>query len=308
MSDTPSQQILKEQMRNWSRPDTAIKPLQAGLYLIATPIGNLRDISLRALDTLAIVDAIYCEDTRVTGKLLNVYAIKKPLAIYNDHSDESVREAMAARIRGGEALALVSDAGMPLISDPGYKLVHMLREAGLMVTSLPGASATLAGLQLSGMPTNSFSFIGFLPAKSASRQSFLTSWVRVPSALVAFETGPRLIAALEDIAKVMGGRRVAVTRELTKLYEDVQTGSAAELLVYYQKKSAPKGEIVLVIAPPEDITYSDTDLKGLLVCALEDMSTKDAAAYVAAQTGAAKKTLYDLALKVARGDKAGRNG
>ena len=290
----------KEKTRGWLLPDAKGGKPRAGLYLVATPIGNLGDISLRALDTLCGVDAVFCEDTRVSGKLLKYFDIQKPLSVYNDHSDEVVRQGILERIRGGEALALISDAGMPLISDPGYKLVRDLRDARLYVTSVPGANAPLTALQLSGLPSDSFSFIGFLPSKSAARRKVLESWKNAPGSLIAFETAPRLVAALEDVAVVLGQREVVVTRELSKLYEEARVGTAEELIRYYQEHGAPKGEIVLVIEPAQARDYSQEDLEEMLSDALQSMSTKDAAAFVAEQAGRAKKELYDLALKVSK--------
>ncbi len=280
----------------WILPDPVHKPLKAGLYLIATPIGNLRDITLRALDTLSAVDTIYCEDTRISGKLLSTYGIKKKLEIYNDHSDSGKRAEILQRIQNGEALALISDAGTPLISDPGYKLVEDLKAKGLYVTSLPGANAPLTALQLSGLPSNAFTFIGFLPPKSGARQSLLRLWQNTPSTLIAFETGPRLTKSLADIAEVLGNRTVAVTRELTKLYEEIQCGPLETLITHYESREQPKGEIVLVIAPPVETTISEEDLSTLLKTALKTMRTKEAAAHVSTQTGASRSALYTLAL------------
>jgi len=222
------------------------------------------------------------------------------MSVYNDHSEDKARQKIIERIRAGEILALVSDAGMPLISDPGYKLVCALREEGLNVTSVPGANAPLSALQLSGLASDRFSFIGFLPPKSGARQKLLEEWGSVPGTLIAFETAPRLVDALSDIGKVMTGRRVVVARELTKLYEEVRSGAPEELIAHYKEHGAPKGEIVLVIEAPQAREYSQKELENLVENALKSMSTKDAAGFVAAQTGRPKKELYDLALKVAK--------
>lgn len=293
----------KEKNRRWLAPENKNSVLKAGLYLVATPIGNMGDMSFRALDTLAGVAVVYCEDTRVTGKLLKYYGLDRPMAVYNDHSDARVRSEIVKRIEDGEAIALVSDAGMPLVSDPGYKLVRNLRDADLYVSSVPGANAPLSALQLSGLPSDAFSFIGFLPSKSKARCDVLQKWKAVPSSLVAFESAGRLAGSLRDIETVLDGREVAVVREITKLYEEARCGLAGELADYYDEHGAPKGEIVLVISPPEDVVYSQSDLEMLLKEALQSMSTKDAAAFVAAQTGQPKKGLYDLALAIS---KAGR--
>lgn len=272
--------------------------LKAGLYILATPIGNLGDISLRALEVLMAADAVYCEDTRVTGKLLKHYGVSSKLRVYNDHSDASSRAGIIKAVQNGERIVLVSDAGMPLISDPGYKLVCDAREVEVMVTSVPGANAPLTALQISGMPSDQFSFLGFLPSKQKARQDFLLRWADVPSTLIAFETAPRLVAALGDIAAVMPGREVAVVREITKKFEEVLRDTVEALLAHYESDGPPKGEIVLVIGPPADAVYDDAALEGLLREALKDMRTKDAAAHVAAQTGTAKTYLYDMALKI----------
>ena len=284
--------------RGWLAPPQQKKPLPAGLYLVATPIGNLGDITLRALDTLAGVDRVLCEDTRVSGKLLSHYGIKTPRRRYDDHSTAEAREAIIADIAAGQRIALISDAGTPLIADPGYKLVQDCYEAGLAVTTLPGASATLSALQLSGLPSDAFSFIGFLPSKQGARTAMLEKWQSVDSTLIAYETGPRLCKTLADIDALYGLRAMAVTREMTKLYEEARRGSASDLLAHYAD-NPPKGEIVLVISPPEEGAMDEAYIVAALEKALAGgMRTKDAAAHVAKQSGWAKKDVYDLALKV----------
>ena len=300
MSRKSLQGESKEKNRGWLLPDDVGRGLTPGLYLVATPIGNLRDISLRALDTLSQADGVLCEDTRVSGKLLKHYEIAQKLSVYNDHSDETVRAKIVARIGRGEALALISDAGMPLVSDPGYKLVADVQRAGLNVTSVPGANAVLAGLQLSGLGSDRFSFMGFLPSKSAARRSILCEWQGSPGTLIAFETAPRLLAALDDIESALPGRRVAVVRELTKLYEEVRCDDVAALRAHYEERGPVKGEIVLVIEAAQVRTYSEDDLKALLEKALKEMSTRDAAAQVAEVSGQPKKVLYALALEISK--------
>ncbi len=290
-----------EDPRGWRFPQTRRQSLVAGLYVVATPIGNLGDMSFRALDILAGVDVIFCEDTRVSGKLLAHYGIETKLQVYNDHSDAKVRADIKGRIQTGQSVALISDAGMPLISDPGYKLVHDLREDGLYVGSIPGANAPLAALQLSGLPSDKFSFLGFLPPKSEARRSVLEQWSNVPSSLLAFETAPRLLGALKDIEAVLGIRSVAVVREITKKFEETQRGSAGELLAYYEGQGVPKGEIVLVIGPPEAQAFNAVQIEALLKDALQSMSTKDAAAEISKISGVAKKELYHKALKIMEG-------
>lgn len=285
-----------------SRYNTEIqnKKPEAGLYLVATPIGNLRDITLRALDVLETADFVLCEDTRVTRKLLSFYGIKTKALVYNDHSDERRRNEILQMIREGKVLALVSDAGMPLISDPGYKLVRSCMEENLYVTSLPGANAPLSALQLSGLPSDCFSFIGFLPSKTKSRKDILSKWASVPSTIVAFESAQRLTDSLNDIHAIMGARSVCVVREITKMFEEVKSGIAADLVTFYHENGAPKGEIVLVIAPPSEAVFAQEDLEGQIRNALKTMKTKEAAAEVSARTGVNKKELYEMALKVAK--------
>lgn len=278
------------------KPQGDLKP---GLYLIATPIGNLRDITFRALDTLSSADLIICEDTRVTGKLLNAYGFKKPMQVYNDHSSDAQRDNIIKAIQEGQAVAILSDAGTPLVSDPGYKLVKLMIENGLYVTSVPGPSAALSGLQLSGLPTNQFSFLGFLPPKSGARVTALQEWAEVPSSLIVYETGPRLIDSLNDMKQVLGDREAAVTRELTKMYEEVKRDSLSALIKHYEENGTPKGEIVVVIAPRGEVVVSTESLENQIKKALETMSVRDAAEMVAKATGKPKRAIYTLALKLA---------
>ncbi len=270
--------------------------LKSGLYLVATPIGNLRDITLRSLDVLNNVDLIACEDTRVSGKLLSFYGIKKPLVSYNDHASAGKRDKLLEKLLNGESIALISDAGMPLISDPGYKLVRECWEKGVYVTTLPGANAPLSALQLSGLPSDSFSFIGFLPSKTGARKKVLEQWSDTNGALIVFENASRLSSSLQDIHDVLGDRTMALVREITKMYEEVRQGEVSELIAYYEESPKPKGEIVLVIGAQEEREYSEDDIKALLVKALKEASTKEAAADVARITGISKKKLYEQAL------------
>lgn len=272
--------------------------LKAGLYLVATPIGNLRDITQRALDTLRAVDKIACEDTRVSGKLLAAYDIRVPLIPYNDHSDENKRNGILSLIKNGKSVALISDAGSPLISDPGYKLVREAVKEGLYVTSIPGACAVVSALQLSGLPSDQFTFMGFLPNKQKARQDFLQGFSGLQTTLIAYETGPRLLSALEDILSVMGDRKVCIARELTKMFEQVITKSVSELITYYKESGAPKGEIALVIEEAEEVSWSDAEVEKHLAEALKTMTTKDAAAKLAALSGRPKKELYNKALEL----------
>jgi 16S rRNA (cytidine1402-2'-O)-methyltransferase len=272
--------------------------LAGGLHLVATPIGNLRDITLRALEVLASADVIACEDTRVTRKLLDHYCIATLLTPYHEHNAAAARPKLLARLAAGQAIALVSDAGTPLISDPGFKLVRAAREAGHQVTALPGASATLAALVVAGLPTDRFFFEGFLPAKEGQRRARIAELARIPASLVLFETGPRLARALSDLAAGLGAREAAICRELTKLYEEVRRGELAVLARDYANEPLPRGEIVIVIAPPAAGSGAlDADaLDAMLRRALGRASVKDAVAEVAAATGQSRREVYQRAL------------
>lgn len=272
--------------------------LQSGLYLVSTPIGNLRDMTYRAVDVLGQVDLVLCEDSRVSGKLLKAYAISTPLKVYNDHSDEGLRKQILSRVSNGEAIALISDAGTPLVSDPGFKLVRDSLDLGLNVVPVPGANAPLTALQLSGMPSDKFSFLGFLPTKSRARKTVLASWAEVSSSLIVFERGSRLQDTLQGALEALGNRPVAVVREMTKLYEESRRGDIEELLHYYEQEGHPKGEIVIVFGPPEEKQYSEDELVLLIKEALSEYRVKDAAAKVAKLTGVSKHDLYELALAI----------
>lgn len=268
--------------------------LEPGLYIVATPIGNLGDITLRAADVLRACDGVACEDTRVTGKLMKHLGASKPLWRYDDHASEKDRARLVESMRT-RAVALVSDAGTPLVSDPGYRLVREAREAGVAITTLPGPCAAVAGLTLSGLPNDRFLFAGFLPAKDKARADTLAELARVPATLVFYETAPRLEKALAAIAEALPGREVAVARELTKLYEECRTGAPGELIAHYAAHP-PKGEIVLMIGPPGDTAAEDPD--DLLNAALADMKPSQAAAQVAKATGLDRKALYARALEL----------
>ncbi len=273
-------------------------PMKAGFYLVATPIGNLRDITFRALDVLSSVDLIICEDTRVTGKLMSAYGFKQKMHVYNDHSTDEQREYLIAQAAEGKSIAVLSDAGTPLISDPGYKLVRSAIEKELYITSVPGPNAALSALQLSGMATDQFSFLGFLPSKTTARQKALQKWSEVPSTLIFYETGPRLLDSLQDMYQMLGNRDAAVMRELTKMYEEAKRGTLQELIEHYTDKSTPKGEIVVVIGEPEEVEVSMDSIEDQLKKALSTMSVRDAAEVVARATGKPKKAIYTLALKL----------
>ena len=270
--------------------------LSPGLYIVATPIGNLGDITIRAVETLRQVSAVACEDTRVTGKLLHHLGIKQRLIRYDDHADESARERLLALMEA-EAVALVSDAGTPLISDPGYRLVRTARERGIAVTSLPGPSAAIVGMTLSGLPNDRFLFAGFLPNKAKAREDVLADLAHVPATMVFYETAPRLDASLSAIASVLPGREVAVARELTKRFEECRTGTPQDLSAHYAAHP-PKGEIVLMVAPPNGEAPGDVDVDALLRAELATSKASQAAAAVARATGLDRKILYARAMEL----------
>lgn len=268
------------------------------LALVATPIGNLGDISARALETLRAADLIACEDTRVTGNLLSKFEIRRPTLPYHDHNAETMRPRLIQRLLAGETVALVSDAGMPLISDPGYKLVREATAAGIEVTVIPGASAPLAALVLSGLPSDRFLFAGFLPVKDGARREVLQELKPVPATLLFFETGPRLATSLAACHAVLGDRPAAVARELTKFHEEVRRGTLAALAQHYCESGAPKGEIVVVIgAPlPSELAF---DVDAALTAALKTMAIKEAATAVSAASGRPRREIYARALALA---------
>jgi 16S rRNA (cytidine1402-2'-O)-methyltransferase len=281
-------------------PIEAVQPskLAPGLYVVATPIGNLGDITLRALKILAGSSAVLCEDTRVTGKLLARFGIAARKIPYHDHNAERARPGILRRLKAGEALALVSDAGTPLVSDPGYKLVRDAIAEGIAVTAIPGASAALNALVLSGLPPDVFLFGGFLPAKSAARKRSLQEWKSVRATLLFYETAPRLADSLADMAEVLGDRPASVSRELTKLYEEVKRGTLAGLAAFYREAGAPRGEVVVAVGPPAG-PASDTGGPGLdraLEKALAGASLRQAVADVAAATGLPRRLVYARAL------------
>lgn len=286
-----------------NKASSKISSLAAGLHLVATPIGNLGDMSRRALDVLGAADVVACEDTRVTGGLLAKLGVNKSaraqLVPYHEHNAEEMRPRLIARMLAGGAVALVSDAGTPAISDPGYKLVRACIEAGIAVTGVPGANAALLALVLSGLPTDRFLFEGFLSAKSGARKTALQKIAAVPASLIFYETGPRLADSLADMAEVLGNRDAAVARELTKLFEEVRRGPLADLAAGYAASGGPKGEIVVVVAPPaEEDAANAESIEDMLIKALATMSVRDAADAVAKASGRPKREIYTLALSL----------
>lgn len=274
-----------------------VEALSPGLYIVAGPIGNLSDLSPRAADLLCRVDVVAVEDSRVSAKLLRHAGSDRPMVPYHDHSDEKVRARLIERM-AGEAVALLSDAGTPLISDPGYKLVRDARAAGRNVTSIPGPCAGIAALTLSGLPTDRFLFMGFLPAKAKARADALAEVAAIRATLVFYESGPRLGASLAAMAEVLGNREAAVVREISKLHEDARTGTLTDLAAHYGE-APPKGEIVVVVGPPGDAPLAAAeDADALLIEAMTRLPVAKAAGEVAKATGLDRRTLYARALEL----------
>jgi 16S rRNA (cytidine1402-2'-O)-methyltransferase len=276
-------------------PPLSDAPLAAGLYVVATPIGNLRDITLRALDVLHAADLVLAEDTRVTGKLLAAFGISARMERYDEHAAERTRPKALAVLAEGGRVALVSDAGTPLISDPGYKLVREAWAQGAVVYPIPGASALLAGLSAAGLPTDRFLFAGFPPPKSAARRTFLAELAGIRATLVFYEGGSRLAASLADMAAVLGPREAAVGRELTKLYESVTRGTL-DALAADPQFAAPRGEIVVLVAPGRETAATEADADQALADALTRLSPGEAASEVAKALGLPRRDLYRRAM------------
>ncbi|KCZ66160.1 hypothetical protein L53_02220 [Hyphomonas sp. L-53-1-40] len=272
--------------------------LDPGLYVVSTPIGNLRDITLRALDVLAAADEVLAEDTRVAGKLMSAYGLKARLSPYHDHNGAERRPGLIRALQGGAKIALISDAGTPLVSDPGWKLAHEALEAGVKVIPIPGASAMLAGLVASGLPSDKFLFAGFLPPKSGARKSAAEALKAVPGTLIFYESGPRLADALADLASVLGDRDAAVARELTKMFEETRRGTLADLATHYAESGPPRGEIVLLVGPPGEHEVTPQRLDAALRDALDGQPTKAAANAVAEALGLPKRDVYQRALQL----------
>jgi 16S rRNA (cytidine1402-2'-O)-methyltransferase len=280
---------------DWS-PRHALAP---GLHLVATPIGNLGDITLRALWVLRNVERILCEDTRVTARLLARFGIDKPLDPYHDHNADRVRPAILEALRRGATLALVADAGTPLVADPGFKLVRAALADDLPVTAAPGPSAALTALILSGLPPDPFLFAGFLPPRAAARRRILAAWSDLAATLIFFEGRSRLSAALADMAAILGDRNAAVARELTKRHEEMRRGSLAALAEHYRGAGPPRGEAVIVVGPPAAAApIAEDQLDGRLRALLAAHSLRDAVNRIVSETGIARRTLYERALRL----------
>lgn len=282
------------------------EPISPGLHVVATPIGNLGDITLRALSTLAAAETVLCEDTRTSGRLMERFAIQSKLSPYHEHNAKEVRPRILERLKLGAAIALISDAGMPLVSDPGYRLVKEAVEMGIPVTACPGPSAVLTGLALSGLPTDRFLFGGFIPQKPGERKRLFEEFGRLRATLIFFESPHRVVDTLKDIATAFPARQVAVTRELTKLHEEVLRGSAAALAAELHARASVKGEITLLIGPPEDAeqAISEADLDAAIAEALASMPASKAASEIARRFKLDRSGIYQRILAAKQSDDA----
>jgi 16S rRNA (cytidine1402-2'-O)-methyltransferase len=279
------------------------EPLAPGLYVVATPIGNLGDMTIRALATLAAAEIVLCEDTRTSGKLMERFAIKTRLWSYHEHNAQKVRPEILERLKQGGTIALISDAGMPLVSDPGYRLVKEAAELGIPVTACPGASAVLTGLALSGLPTDRFLFAGFVPQKQGERKKLFTEFAKLKATLIFFESPHRIVETLHDLATTLPGRHVAVTRELTKLHEEVLRGRAEEIAAQLEERAAVKGEITLLVGPPEDEEeVSETELETAITQTLAEMPASKAASELAKRFNLNRSDIYQRILARREGD------
>jgi 16S rRNA (cytidine1402-2'-O)-methyltransferase len=274
--------------------------LEPGLYLVATPIGNLADVTLRALAVLARADIVYCEDTRHSRRLLARYGIERRVRAYHEHNAERERPQILSALAVDQSVAIISDAGTPLVSDPGFKLVRAALAAGHRVINVPGPSAVLAALTSAGLPTDSFLFAGFLPVKPSARRARLAALKGVPATLVLFEAPARLRDTLAELAEILGARSAAVARELTKLHEQVHRGTLAELAAW-AAGAVVRGEIAVVVAPPIAAEVSDEVIATELITRMTSMSVRDAAKTVAAALGVPRGRVYDIAVGLKRG-------
>jgi 16S rRNA (cytidine1402-2'-O)-methyltransferase len=280
-------------------PESDLPP---GLYVTATPIGNARDITLRALDVLGACDLILAEDTRVSAKILSIHGISKPLGAYNDHNAVRERPKILGKLRHGGRIALISDAGTPLVSDPGFKLVREAIGEGIAVHAIPGASAVLTGLMLAGLPTDRFFFAGFLAAKSGERRTALGELKTIRATLIFFESAQRLTDSLGDMAAVFGMRTAAVARELTKLHEEVRRGDLQALSAHYAKAGPPKGEVTILVSPPHEKVADFERIDSALDKALAFMPLRAAVDLVSELVDAPRREIYERALERKSGD------
>lgn len=276
--------------------------IPAGLYLVATPIGNMGDITMRALEVLRAADLVICEDTRVTQKLLSNFGLKKKLSVYNDHSTENTRQKIIDELRAEKILALVSDAGTPLISDPGYKLVRDVRLEGIPVFSVPGASAVLAALTISGLPTDKFMFCGFLPNKTVARKKELEELASIPATLIFYETAKRIKKVLSDMQKIYPDRQAVIAREITKKFEEVLSGDPAGLLEKIGNREL-KGEIVLLVMPSQKRGAKNVDLDREIEKYLDNNTVKEIVNILHEEYGGSRKQIYDRTLALKNGKK-----
>lgn len=293
--------------------ELAARPLAPALYLVATPIGNLADITLRALETLAAADIVACEDTRVSRVLLDRYGIRRRTTAYHEHNAGEAGPKLIAALEAGQSVALISDAGTPLISDPGYRLVGEAIDRGIRVVPIPGPSAPLAALTASGLPSDAFLFAGFLPVKSGQRLTRLEALKTVPATLIFFESPRRLAETLlAMVAALGGGRQAAIGRELTKTFEEMRTGSLQSLAEHYAAADTPKGEIVICVGPTEAKADEPADIDRLLLSLAAEMPASKAAAEAAKMTGGQKQALYRRLLELKdskkEGDVPGKDG
>lgn len=273
--------------------------MKSGIYIVATPIGNLNDISARAKEILSEADVIACEDTRVTKKLFTLLglSLKKKFIKLEDHNEDEQAKSIIELVNQGLSIAQVSDAGCPLISDPGYKLIKQAREQGIYTCTIPGPCALICALQLSGLPTNSFMFAGFIPNKDKARMDLFNKLKSIDTTLVFYETANRIVKTLTTAAEVFGNREMAVAREITKMYEECVGGTAEQLLEHFNQKE-PKGEMVFMIAPPSADDKPEIDIKALLRNELKNNSLKTAVKNLVEQYQLNKNEVYDLALKI----------
>ena len=272
------------------------KELKPGLYIVSLPIGNAKDITLRAIDCLQNVDEIYCEDTRVTNKILSIHKINRGLKNYHDHNGEKVRPQIIKKVKDGKSIALVSDAGTPLISDPGYKLVSELRDNDLYITAVPGVSSPITALTLSGLPTNNFYFLGFLPTKIQPRRNLLEDVKRLKTTIIIFETANRINKTLKDLIDILGNRKIAICREMTKKFEEIITGN----IEYVAKEVALKklkGEIVIVLYSDKQ-KDEEINLEEIINSFKGEYRPSELAKIISDQTGFSKNIIYNKIIKL----------